>query len=93
MFAKPRVVVKKVLSKEQPEGDGATVRRSIGRWVSVLDVMLNLNEFWNDVVYVSPIFLRDSGSFGSWKMILSIIIGFRVFWGQDRLLISHIMSI
>lgn len=33
MFAKPRVVVKKVLSKEQPEGDGATVRRSIGRWV------------------------------------------------------------
>ena len=32
-FAKPRVVVKKVLSKEQPEGDGATVRRSIGRWV------------------------------------------------------------
>jgi hypothetical protein len=54
MFAKPRVVVKKVLSKEQPEGDGATVRRSIGRWVSPLDVMLNLNEFWNnDVLCIS----------------------------------------
>ena len=52
VFAKPRVVVKKVLSKEQPEGDGATVRRSIGRWVSALDVMLNLNEFWNNLMFV-----------------------------------------
>lgn len=30
---KPRTVVKKVLAKEQAEGDGATVRRSIGRWL------------------------------------------------------------
>ncbi|XP_020585591.1 pirin-like protein [Phalaenopsis equestris] len=28
---KPRSVVKKVLAREQPEGEGATVRRSIGR--------------------------------------------------------------
>lgn len=58
MFAKPRVVVKKVLSKEQPEGDGATVRRSIGRWVLALGVMLNLNDFWNNNSGLSPIFLR-----------------------------------
>lgn len=32
-FSKPRKVVKKVLSQAQPEGDGATVRRSIGRFV------------------------------------------------------------
>jgi quercetin 2,3-dioxygenase len=30
-FQKPRVVVKKVLAESQPEGQGATVRRSIGR--------------------------------------------------------------
>ncbi|MCO5568790.1 hypothetical protein L7F22_022490 [Adiantum nelumboides] len=29
-FSNPRPVVKKLLSKEQPEGDGARVRRSIG---------------------------------------------------------------
>ena len=31
VFAKPRGLLKKLLSREQPEGDGATVRRSIGR--------------------------------------------------------------
>lgn len=30
-FEKPRTVVKKLLAESQPEGDGATVRRSIGR--------------------------------------------------------------
>ncbi|PKA57766.1 Pirin-like protein [Apostasia shenzhenica] len=33
---KPRFVVEKVLSKEQQEGDGATVRRSIGRYSTML---------------------------------------------------------
>lgn len=32
-FTKPREVARKLLSQAQPEGDGATVRRSIGRWV------------------------------------------------------------
>lgn len=31
-FEKPRAVVKKVLAESQPEGQGATVRRSIGRY-------------------------------------------------------------
>lgn len=31
-FEKPRAVVKKVLAQSQPEGQGATVRRSIGRY-------------------------------------------------------------
>lgn len=30
-FDQPRMVVKKVLAKQQYEGDGAVVRRSIGR--------------------------------------------------------------
>jgi hypothetical protein len=33
-FEKPRAVVKKVLAESQPEGQGATVRRSIGRYAS-----------------------------------------------------------
>ena len=33
-FEKPRVVVNKVLAESQPEGQGATVRRSIGRYAS-----------------------------------------------------------
>lgn len=53
-----------------------------------LGVMLNGNNDWG----LSPIFLCQSSSYGSWKMILSITIGFRVFWGQDRILISHIKS-
>lgn len=40
VFAKPRGLVKKLLSREQPEGDGATVRRSIGRWVFSLILSL-----------------------------------------------------
>jgi hypothetical protein len=32
-FKHPREVTRKLLSQAQPEGDGATVRRSIGRWV------------------------------------------------------------
>lgn len=32
-FDQPRLVVKKVLAKPQREGDGAVVRRSIGRFV------------------------------------------------------------
>jgi hypothetical protein len=32
-FSKPRVVVKRLLSRAQPEGEGATVWRSIGRCV------------------------------------------------------------
>lgn len=31
-FSAPRLVMKKVLAKSQSEGDGAVVRRSIGRW-------------------------------------------------------------
>lgn len=31
-FEKPRAVVKKLLAESQPEGQGATVRRSIGRY-------------------------------------------------------------
>ena len=32
-FENPRLVVKKVLAESQREGNGATVRRSIGRFV------------------------------------------------------------
>ncbi|CAL4920089.1 unnamed protein product [Urochloa decumbens] len=35
-FEKPRAVVKKLLAESQPEGQGATVRRSIGRYLSIL---------------------------------------------------------
>lgn len=45
-FTSPRSVVKKLLSKEQPEGDGALVRRSIGRpELKQLDPFLLLDEF------------------------------------------------
>ncbi|GLJ21506.1 hypothetical protein SUGI_0397570 [Cryptomeria japonica] len=45
-FERPRSVVKKLLSKEQPEGDGALVRRSIGRpELRNLDPFLLLDEF------------------------------------------------
>ena len=41
-FDQPRLVVKKVLAKPQREGDGAVVRRSIGRFVLLLLLLL----FW-----------------------------------------------
>lgn len=45
-FEKPRAVVKKVLAESQPEGQGATVRRSIGRHeLRNLDPFLLLDEF------------------------------------------------
>ncbi|KAF5184641.1 Pirin-like protein [Thalictrum thalictroides] len=45
-FKKPRLVVKKVLAKQQSEGDGAVVRRSIGRLeLKHLDPFLMLDEF------------------------------------------------
>ncbi|XP_066385627.1 LOW QUALITY PROTEIN: pirin-like protein [Miscanthus floridulus] len=45
-FEKPRAVVKKVLAESQPEGQGATVRRSIGRHeLRNLDPFLMLDEF------------------------------------------------
>eukprot|EP00252_Welwitschia_mirabilis_P005985 TRINITY_DN1659_c0_g2_i3.p1 TRINITY_DN1659_c0_g2~~TRINITY_DN1659_c0_g2_i3.p1 ORF type:complete len:218 (+),score=37.58 TRINITY_DN1659_c0_g2_i3:357-1010(+) len=50
IFGKPRLVDKKVLSKEQAEGQGAVVRRSIGRpELRNLDPFLVLDEF-----FVSP---------------------------------------
>ncbi|KAI3880328.1 hypothetical protein MKX03_011061 [Papaver bracteatum] len=49
-FNKSRLVIKKVLAKPQREGEGATVRRSIGRMeLKSLDPFLMLDEF-----YVSP---------------------------------------
>ncbi|XP_047334738.1 pirin-like protein [Impatiens glandulifera] len=45
-FDKPRLVVKKVLAKAQSEGNGAVVRRSIGRpELKSLDPFLLLDEF------------------------------------------------
>ncbi|KAM3318311.1 hypothetical protein ACQJBY_035823 [Aegilops geniculata] len=45
-FENPRKVMKKVLSLSQSEGDGATVRRSIGgRELRSLDPFLLLDEF------------------------------------------------
>ncbi|VAH96955.1 unnamed protein product [Triticum turgidum subsp. durum] len=45
-FENPRKVVKKVMSLSQAEGDGATVRRSIGgHEVRNLDPFLLLDEF------------------------------------------------
>ncbi|XP_040378810.1 pirin-like protein isoform X2 [Oryza brachyantha] len=45
-FEKPRTVVKKLMAESQPEGDGATVRRSIGRHeLRNLDPFLMLDEF------------------------------------------------
>nr|KAJ0216204.1 hypothetical protein LSAT_V11C300146700 [Lactuca sativa] len=46
-FSAPRLVMKKVLAKSQSEGDGAVVRRSIGRWPELksLDPFLMLDEF------------------------------------------------
>ncbi|PAN44047.1 hypothetical protein PAHAL_9G013000 [Panicum hallii] len=45
-FEKPRAVVKKLLAESQPEGQGATVRRSIGRHeLRNLDPFLMLDEF------------------------------------------------
>lgn len=45
-FDNPRMVVKKVLAKAQREGDGAVVRRSIGRTeLKYLDPFLMLDEF------------------------------------------------
>ncbi|KAM3327427.1 pirin-like protein isoform X1 [Capsicum chacoense] len=46
MFSRPRLVVKKVLARAQNEGDGAIVRRSIGRpELQNLDPFLMLDEF------------------------------------------------
>lgn len=45
-FQKPRAVLKKLLAESQPEGQGATVRRSIGRpELRNLDPFLMLDEF------------------------------------------------
>ncbi|KAD6453367.1 hypothetical protein E3N88_08072 [Mikania micrantha] len=45
-FSAPRLVTKKVLAKSQSEGDGAVVRRSIGRpELKSLDPFLMLDEF------------------------------------------------
>ncbi|GJN22681.1 hypothetical protein PR202_gb10273 [Eleusine coracana subsp. coracana] len=45
-FEKPRMVAKKILAESQPEGQGATVRRSIGRpELRNLDPFLMLDEF------------------------------------------------
>ncbi|XP_062213999.1 pirin-like protein [Phragmites australis] len=45
-FEKPRAVMKKLLAGSQPEGQGATVRRSIGRpELRTLDPFLMLDEF------------------------------------------------
>ncbi|KAK1418940.1 hypothetical protein QVD17_28093 [Tagetes erecta] len=45
-FSSPRLVTKKVLAKSQSEGDGAVVRRSIGRpELKSLDPFLMLDEF------------------------------------------------
>ncbi|XP_027117178.2 pirin-like protein [Coffea arabica] len=45
-FDSPRLVVKKVLAKPQSEGDGAVVRRSIGRSeLKYIDPFLMLDEF------------------------------------------------
>ncbi|KAL7177025.1 hypothetical protein ACSBR2_030372 [Camellia fascicularis] len=45
-FNRPRLIVKKVLAKPQREGDGAVVRRSIGRpELKSLDPFLLLDEF------------------------------------------------
>ncbi|GAQ79883.1 cupin-domain containing protein [Klebsormidium nitens] len=45
-LAKPRKIIKKLLSREQSEGDGARVRRSIGRpELRNLDPFLMLDEF------------------------------------------------
>ncbi|KAL8133842.1 pirin-like protein [Apium graveolens] len=45
-FQNPRIVVKKLLAKAQSEGDGAVVRRSIGRPdLKYLDPFLMLDEF------------------------------------------------
>ncbi|XAR48769.1 hypothetical protein NMG60_11031699 [Bertholletia excelsa] len=45
-FRRPRSIVKKVLAKPQSEGDGAVVRRSIGRSeLKFLDPFLMLDEF------------------------------------------------
>ncbi|KAJ7567038.1 hypothetical protein O6H91_02G129300 [Diphasiastrum complanatum] len=50
-FTKPRLVVKKLLSKEQPEGDGALVRRSIGRpELKQLDPFLLLDYFSGNIL-------------------------------------------
>ncbi|KAI3951160.1 hypothetical protein MKW98_028564 [Papaver atlanticum] len=45
-FTKSRLVIKKVLAKPQREGEGATVKRSIGRMeLKSLDPFLMLDEF------------------------------------------------
>lgn len=67
-FERPRSVVKKLLSKEQPEGDGALVRRSIGRpELRNLDPFLLLDEFTGRCFFLffAPF---DSGHFGSFLM-------------------------
>ncbi|XP_017232404.2 pirin-like protein [Daucus carota subsp. sativus] len=46
VFEEPRIVVKKLLARAQREGDGAVVRRSIGRHeLKYLDPFLMLDEF------------------------------------------------
>ncbi|KAJ8547028.1 hypothetical protein K7X08_010614 [Anisodus acutangulus] len=46
VFSRPRLVVKKILARAQNEGDGAVVRRSIGRpELQNLDPFLMLDEF------------------------------------------------
>jgi hypothetical protein len=42
-FDTPRLVTKKILAKLQHEGDGAVVRRGIGRYFLLL---LDLFQFW-----------------------------------------------
>lgn len=44
VFQNPRTVVKKILAGRQSEGDGAVVRRSIGRYCFRRRVLENLNE-------------------------------------------------
>lgn len=47
-FLNPRYVVQKVLSRPQREGVDAIIRRSIGRWVIVLSILLDSRNvvFW-----------------------------------------------
>jgi len=45
-FTTPRLVLKKVLAKSQHEGDGAVVRRGIGRY-SVLSAFYQTDFFYS----------------------------------------------
>lgn len=52
-FNRPRLVAKKVLAKAQLEGDGAVVRRSIGRFSFILLLL----PFFDFSTYVSSMLL------------------------------------